>query len=194
MKGFPKFKSPLVVRPKSKQFTYLLLVLIGYLALQGWRTVQAVIALELLSAVCNVLLIAAAVLHVYRVRRYAEGDVTEMLPTIIILCGTVMLTKVLGFLASLSVFSLSSLLYLIVECVFWCAVIFCSIRAVCGRYKLLVPLLLLFFGFFWPFIRFELRQLDVILTVICHLLFVWFPIDAIVFTSLYVPEDKFNKI
>ncbi|MBO5128008.1 MAG: hypothetical protein J6D10_10600, partial [Clostridia bacterium] len=35
MKGFPKFKSPLVVRPKPKQFTYLLLVLIAYLLVQN---------------------------------------------------------------------------------------------------------------------------------------------------------------
>lgn len=194
MKGFPKFKSPLVVRPKPKQFVYLLLTLIGYLALQGWRVFRAVTAWDLLTVVTSVLLMAVAVWHVYRVRRYAEADVTEMLPSIIVLGGVLMLTKLAGFLVSLSAFTLSSLVYLLVECAFWCAVIVCSVRAVCGRYKLLVPLLLLFFGFFWAFIRFELRQLDEILVILCHLLFVWFPVDAIVFTSLYVPEDKFNKI
>ncbi len=194
MKGFPKFKSPLVVRPKPKQFLYLLLVLIAYIALQGWRTYQAVMSFDIIAAVSSILLVTAAVFHVYRVRRYAEGDVTEMIPTIIILAGTVMLTKLIGFLCALSSFTVTSLVYLLVECGFWVAVIVCSVRAVCGRYKLLVPLLLLFFGFFWAFIRFELRQLDEILVILCHLLFVWFPVDAIVFTSLYVPEDKFNKI
>ena len=194
MKGFPKFKSPLVIRPKPKQFVYLLLTLIGYLALQGWRVFRAVTSFDVLTVVTSVLLMAVAVWHVYRVRRYAEADVTEMLPSIIVLGGTIMLTKLIGFLCSLSAFSVPSLLYLLVECAFWCAVIVCSVRAVCGRYKLLVPLLLLFFGFFWAFIRFELRQLDEILVILCHLLFVWFPVDAIVFTSLYVPEDKFNKI
>lgn len=190
MKGFPRFKSPLVIRPKPKQFLYLLLTLIGYLALQGWRCVQSVAALDITSLLCSMLLMVITVFHVYRVRRFAQTDVTEMLPTIIMLGGVIMLTKVIGFLSSLSSFSISLLLYLIVECAFWCAVIVCAIRAVCGRYKLLVPLLLLFFGFFWAFIRFELRQLDEILVVLCHLLFVWFPVDAIVFTSLYVPESK----
>lgn len=194
MKGFPKFKSPLVIRPNPKQFIYLLLTLIGYLALQGWRVFRAVTSFDFLTVVTSVLLMAVAVWHVYRVRRYAEADVTAMLPSIIVLGGVLMLTKLAGFLASLSAFTLSSLGYLLVECAFWCAVIVCSVRAVCGRYKLLVPLLLLFFGFFWAFIRFELRQLDEILVILCHLLFVWFPVDAIVFTSLYVPEDKFNKI
>jgi len=194
MKGFPKFKSPLVIRPNPKQFVYLLLTLIGYLALQGWRVFRAVTAFDFLTVVISVLLMAVAVWHVYRVRRYAEADVTEMLPSIIVLGGVLMLTKLAWFLVSLSAFTLSSLVYLLVECAFWCAVIVCSVRAVCGRYKLLVPLLLLFFGFFWAFIRFELRQLDEILVILCHLLFVWFPVDAIVFTSLYVPEDKFNKI
>ena len=194
MKGFPHFKSPLVIRPKPKQFLYLSLTLIGYLALQGWRIFRGVGNADILAILTSVLLCAAAVFHVIRVRRYAQADVTEMLPTIILLAGVIMLTKIVGFVASLSAFSVSALLYLIVECVFWCAVIICSVRAVCGRYKLLVPLLLLFFGFFWAFIRFELRQLDEILVILCHLLFVWFPVDAIVFTSLYVPEDKFNKI
>ncbi len=194
MKGFPKFKSPLVIRPKPKQFVYLLLTLIAYLALQGWRVFRAVTSLDVLTIVTSVLLMLVAVWHVYRVRRYAQNDVTEMLPSIIVLGGALILTKLIGFLCSLSAFSVSSLLYLLVECAFWCAVIVCSVRAVCGRYKLLVPLLLLFFGFFWAFIRFELRQLDEILVILCHLLFVWFPVDAIVFTSLYVPEDKFNKI
>lgn len=194
MKGFPKFKSPLVVRPKPKQFVYLLLVLIAYLALQGWRTVRAVMTFDPAAVICNALLIAAAVFHVYRVRRYAEADVTEMIPTVIIFCAAVMLTKLIGFLCALSSFTVTSLVYLLVECAFWCAVIVCSVRAICGRYKLLVPLLLLFFGFFWAFIRFELRQLDEILVILCHLLFIWFPVDAIVFTSLYVPEDKCNKI
>lgn len=190
MKGFPHFKSPLVVRPRPKQFVYLLFVLIAYTALQGWRIVRAILSFDIIAAVSSSLLIAAAVFHVYRVRRYAERDVTEMIPTMIILAGSVMLTKLLTFLGSLSSFSVSSLLCLLVECIFWCAVVVCAVRAVCGKYKLLVPLLLLFFGFFWPFIRFELRQLDVILVVVCHLLFVWFPVDAIVFTSLYVPEEK----
>jgi len=194
MKGFPRFKSPLVIRPNPKQFLYLLLILIGYVALQGWRTVQAILNLDLLTVICTLPLMALSVWHVIRVRRRAQADVTEMLPTIIILGGVIMLTKIVGFLGSLSSFSVTLLIYLIVECVFWCAVIVCAVRAVCGRYKLLVPLLLLFFGFFWPFIRFELRELDRILEVICHLLFVWFPVDAIVFTSLYVPEDKFKKI
>ena len=194
MKGFPKFQSALVIRPKPKQFTYLLLTLIAYLGLQGWHTVQAILAFDILNALLCVLMIAVAVWHVCRVLRYVREDVTEMLPTIIILGGAQILCKIITFLCSLSAFSISGLLYLIVECVFWAAVILCSIRAVCGRYKLLVPLLLLFFGFFWPFIRYELRQLDQILVILCHCLFVWFPVDAIVFTSLYVPEDKFNKI
>lgn len=191
MKGFPQFKSALVIRPKPKQFTYLLLTLIVYLALQGWHTVQAVVALDILSAVICILMIAAAIWHVVRVRRYAQTDVTEMLPSIIVLGGVQILCKVITFLCSLSAFSVSALLYLLVECAFWAAVVVCSVRAVCGRYKLLVPLLLLFFGFFWPFIRYELRQLDQILVILCHFLFVWFPVDAIVFTSLYVPEKKF---
>ena len=194
MKGFPNFKSALVIRPKPKQFTYLVLTLIAYLGLQGWHTVQAVMSLDILSAVLDLLMIAVAVFHVYRVLRYAQADVTEMLPTVIILSGVQILCKIIAFLISLSAFSVSGLLYLLVECAFWAAVIVCSVRAVCGRYKLLVPLLLLFFGFFWPFIRYELRQLDQILVILCHFLFVWFPVDAIVFTSLYVPEDKFNKI
>ena len=194
MKGFPHFKSPLVIRPKPKQFLYLTLTVIAYLALQGWRCVQAALSFDLISVICTVLLMASAVLHLYRVRRYAQADVTEMLPTIIILGGVIMFSKVISFVGALSSFSIAALLYLIVECAFWCAVIICAVRAVCGRYKLLVPLLLLFFGFFWAFIRFELRQLDEILVILCHLLFVWFPVDAIVFTSLYVPEDKFNKI
>ena len=194
MKGFPNFKSALVIRPKPKQFTYLVLTLIAYLGLQGWHTVQAVMSLDILSVILNLLMIAVAVFHVYRVLRYAQADVTEMLPTVIILGGVQILCKIIAFLISLSAFSVSGLLYLLVECAFWAAVIVCSVRAVCGRYKLLVPLLLLFFGFFWPFIRYELRQLDQILVILCHFLFVWFPVDAIVFTSLYVPEDKFNKI
>ena len=194
MKGFPKFRSPLVIRPKPKQFVYLLLTLIGYLVLQGFRVFRAVTSLDVLSFITSALLMAVAVWHVYRVRRYAQKDVTEMLPSIMILGGTLILTKLIGFLCSLSAFSIASLIYLLIECAFWCAVTVCSVRAVCGRYKLLVPLLLLFFGFFWAFIRFELRQLDEILVILCHLLFVWFPVDSIVFTSLYVPEDKFNKI
>ena len=191
MKGFPNFKSPLVIRPKPRQFVYLLLTLIGYLALQGWRCVQSVMLPDIPSLLCSLLLMATAVFHVHRVRRYAQADVTEMLPTIIMLAAVIILTKIIGFFASLSSFSVSLLLYLIVEVIFWCAVVVCSVRAVCGRYKLLVPLLLLFFGFFWAFIRFELRELDEILVILCHLLFIWFPVDAIVFTSLYVPEKKF---
>ena len=194
MKGFPKYASPLVIRPKPKQFVYLLLTLIGYLALQGWRVFRAVTAADILTVVTAVLLSAVAVWHVYRVRRYAQNDVTEMIPSMIVLGGVLMLTKVVGFLTSLSAFSVSALVVLLVECAFWCAVLFCAVRAVCGRYKLLVPLLLLFFGFFWAFIRYELRQLDEILVIVCHLLFVWFPLDAIVFTSLYVPEEKMNKM
>ena len=191
MKGFPRFKSPLVIRPKPKQFLYLLLTLIAYLALQSWRVFRSVQTNDILSAVLALPMIGVAVWHVYRVRRYAQADVTEMIPTIVILGGTQIACKVIAFLASLSSFSVSALLYLTVECVFWAAVVVCSVRAVCGKYKLLVPLLLLFFGFFWPFIRYELRQLDQILVILCHFLFVWFPVDAIVFTSLYVPEKKF---
>ena len=194
MKGFPHFKSALVIRPKPRQFLYLSLTVIAYLALQGYRIFRAVGNADILAILTSVLLCAAAVFHLYRVRRYAAADVTEMLPTIILLAGVIMAAKVLGFVTSLSAFSISALVYLMVECAFWCAVTVCAVRAVCGRYKLLVPLLLLFFGFFWAFIRFELRQLDEILVILCHLLFVWFPVDAIVFTSLYVPEDKFNKI
>lgn len=194
MKGFPRFRSALVVRPKPKQFVYLLLTLIGYLALQSFRIFRAAAAPDLPSVLISAVLMVTAVWHVYRVRRYAEADVTEMLPSIIVLGGVLILTKIVSFLCSLSAFSVTALLYLLVECAFWCAVIVCSIRAVCGRYKLLVPLLLLFFGFPWAFIRFELRQLDEIIVILCHLLFVWFPVDAIVFTSLYVPEDKFHKM
>ena len=111
MKGFPKFKSPLVIRPKPKQFVYLLLTLIGYLALQGWRVFRAVTSLDVLTIVTSVLLMAVAVWHVWRVRRYAEADVTEMLPSIIVLGGTIMLTKLIGFLCSLSAFSVPSLLF-----------------------------------------------------------------------------------
>ena len=79
MKGFPKFKSPLVIRPKPKQFVYLLLTLIGYLALQGWRVFRAVTSLDVLTVITAVLLMLVTVWHVWRVRRYAEADVTEML-------------------------------------------------------------------------------------------------------------------
>ena len=77
MKGFPKFKSPLVIRPKPKQFVYLLLTLIGYLALQGWRVFRAVTSLDVLTVITAVLLMLVTVWHVWRVRRYAEADGTK---------------------------------------------------------------------------------------------------------------------
>ena len=187
---FPRFTSPLVIRPKAKQLNYLVLAAVLYLALSIWNIVQALSAADILAACVALPMIFVTVWHVYRIRRYAERDVTAMLPSVIVIGGVQILIRLLRFVLTLPAQTLLSVLALLAECVFWAAVVYCVIRAVCGQYKLLVPLALLFFGFFYVFIKHDLRQFDDIAAQVCLLLMIWFPVDAVAFTSLYGSSDQ----
>jgi len=187
---FPRFTSPLVIRPKAKQLNYLVLAAVLYLALSIWNIVQALSAADILAACAALPMIFVTVWHVYRIRRYAERDVTAMLPSVIVIGGVQILIRLLRFVLTLPAQTLLSVLALLAECVFWAAVVYCVIRAVCGQYKLLVPLALLFFGFFYVFIKHDLRQFDDIAAQVCLLLMIWFPVDAVAFTSLYGSSDQ----
>ncbi|MBQ8578523.1 MAG: hypothetical protein IJ449_11255, partial [Clostridia bacterium] len=96
----------------------------------------------------------------------------------------------LGFFASLSAISIKGVLFLLLESAFWVAFVLCTVRAICGQYKLIVPMLMLFFAFFYTFIKYDLRDFVSIASQVCLLLILWFPIDAVVFTSLYVKDDE----
>ncbi|MBO5649529.1 MAG: hypothetical protein J6S76_06405 [Clostridia bacterium] len=190
---FPQFHSALVVRPKPKQFSHMTIVLVLYLATQIYRTVSAIRQANVTDAVLAAAMIAPSVWYTVHIRRYAEANVTEMIPPIAILGAARILCKIVAFFAMLPAFSVSALLILLAECVFWVTVVVCATRAICGTYKLIVPLTVLFFGFFWPFITLDLRRFGDILAVVLELLLVWFPLDAVTFTSLYVPTDSNSK-
>ncbi len=185
-----KFTSPLVVRPKAKQIAYCLVAGVLLAALQLWLAVSALGKTDLLSALSALLLLGAAVYHVWIVVHDIRRDVTAMIPSIAVLAGAQMLRNVLLFIGQGSLSFKGSFL-LLMEIAFWCAFVVCAKRAVCGKYKLLVPLVFLFFAFFYTFIKFELRDIAALASQIGLLLILWFPIDAIAFTSLYPGNDKF---
>ena len=188
MKGFPVFTSPLVIRPKAKQLIYLLLIGIAYILLQGYTAFHAAVSFDWITLIASVLMIFCAAYHIIAIRRGAEKDVTVIIPPVIVISAAQILIKLMHFFTSLSDFGWKSLIILLAECTFWAAAVFCIAKAVCGRYKLIVPLILLLFGFFYAFIRYELRDIVNLVSQLCLLLMLWFPVDAVVFTSLYVPD------
>ena len=190
MKLFSELTSPLVIRPNAKQLTYLLIFGALLVILQGYAAYSALFGGAYLSFVCAVLLIAAVVYHVVTVRRRARQDVTAILPPVALIGAVQILTKLLGFLSSLSDVSIKGVLFLLLESAFWVAFVLCTVRAICGQYKLIVPMLMLFFAFFYTFIKYDLRDFVSIASQVCLLLILWFPIDAVVFTSLYVKDDE----
>lgn len=185
-----KFTSPLVIRPKAKQIGYCTVIGILLAVLQVYRIVTAAVAAQWLLLVSSLLLLAACVYHITVVIKDIRADVTAMIPPIVLLSGVELLRNLLFFLDRGEI-GLVPIFMLLLEIAFWCAFVPCTVRAVCGKYKLLVPLVFLFFAFFYVFMKFELRDFADIATQIGLLLILWFPIDAIAFTSLYPSSNTF---
>lgn len=193
MKLFPTFTSPLVIRPKSKQLIYMVISGIVFVILQLYCAVHALINGEILSCFLSVCIIAAVVYHVITVKGRAEQDVTVMLKPVMIISAVQIVSKLLDFFVHRSDIRVSTVLLLLCECIFWYSLAFCTVRTVCGTYKLIIPMCLLAAAFFYTFIKYDIRDVVSIVSQLMLLLLIWFPLDAIEFTSLYVnsKNEKF---
>ncbi len=185
-----KFTSPLVVRPKAKQIAYCLFAGIVLACLQIYTIAVQLRAGHMLAVLSAALLLIACVPHVWIVVRHIRHDVTAMIPTVTIIAAAQIVRNFL-YLIRLESIGFAAILMFVLEIAFWFAFIPCTVRAICGKYKLLVPLVFLFFAFFYAFIKYELRDFTDLASQICLLLILWFPIDAIAFTSLYPGTEKF---
>lgn len=194
----PKFSSPMVIRPKAKQRIYMLLALPLFLIMQVWVFALSFDDLYIPGILSSPVLVVLMLWHTYQFLLKAEGDVTAFLPSAIAVSAAQIVLRIFSFVYD-HLFLLteeglrlplkvSDVLLLGAECLYWIFLAYAIIKAVCGQYKLVVPLLALFFGFFYTFIEYDLRSFAHIAAEVCLLLLLWFPIDAVAFTSLYTQE------
>ena len=190
----PEFRSPLVMRKDAKQRYYTLIALAVFLFFEGMTAVQALnpfAFFPLLEAIVTSLL---AVWHGYLVFIRMPQNVTAFLPSVLCLCGARILFKIPAYIMGLfDGFSLSGLLLFLGEICFWAAFAPCTVRAVCGKYKLIVPMIFLFFGFFYTFIKYDLHAFSSIGAQICLILLLWFPVDSIAFTTYLERKKEASK-
>ena len=186
----PVFRSPLVMRDHAKQPLYTAVTLIPFLFFEGFAVYKALLPFSVFPIFEALVMSVLAVWHVTLVRTKALHDVTAFLPSLLALCAARILFKIPAYLLGLAEgFTFRGLVLLFCEIVFWAAFGYCTVRAVCGKYKLIVPMLFLFFGFFYTFIKYDLHAFGSIGAQICLFLLLWFPIDGIGFTT-YLERKK----
>ncbi len=192
MKRLFSFQSPLVMRPDARQPRYLLCCAVLYTVLAVLKTVQMLsdgIHLWLPSLITAALLLWLS----FAVMRDGKKDVTAAIPPVVFIGAWQIVEKALMPVTNLPTKSsalMGDLFWLLAEGAFWVVFVLCFIRAICGKYKILLPMALLFFGFFYAFIKYDLRAFADILMRIFLLLCLWFPLDAVTFTSLYKKEEE----
>ena len=184
MEFFRLPKSPMSVLPGAKQLRTIWFVLAGFLAASGVLCVFNGRDGNWLALAECVLSAAAAVLHVRTFCRKAVGSVMSFFPTTCLLAALRVLFKLIGIPSRFGEGTESPLvLLLIIEILFWAAFCLCTYFALMGKAKLMLPLAMLLFAFFYVFVEFELRNFLEIARLILFLLLLWFPIDAVSFTS-----------
>ena len=187
---FPEFHSPLVMRKDAKQKIYTLIVLVPCLLFEAYAAVRAFSPFSFAVTAEALVMAVLAVFHGYRVFVRMPRDVTALLPSVLLISAARIVFKIPAYVSGLSDgFSLSGLFLFLGEICFWIAFAHCTVRAVCGKYKLIVPMILLFFGFFYTFIKYDLHAVCQIGAQICLFLMLWFPIDASAFTT-YLERKK----
>lgn len=191
---FPVFRSPLVMRRDTKQPLFSLLTLFPFLLFQGIAVYRALSPFALLPLLDALMLSALAIWHTYLVRVRSPHDVTAFLPSVLAISAERILFRLLNYLFGLSDgFSLSGLLLILLEVSFWAVFAYFTVQAVCGHVKLIVPLLFLFFGFFYAFIEYALHSFVSIAVQVFLLILLWLPIDGVTFMSYpdqMQPETK----
>ncbi|MBQ3065163.1 MAG: hypothetical protein IJC98_02900 [Clostridia bacterium] len=181
----PRFSSPLLIRPKSKQLRHMVFVYVLLAAMQAYIIITAISKADAFAIISSILTLSAATYHTVTIYKNAAKDVTSLIYPVILTGIVRVLLLVTGFLLQIPNVGLSAVAALLAESLFWAALVFCVIRAVCGHYKLLVPLALIFVALFYVCIKYNFQQFSETFTHICTLLLIWFPVDAVVFTSLY---------
>lgn len=179
------FSSPLIVYPKAKQKRYAAIFLIPFLALSLWRAFSAYEA-RALGAVCSSLALLVCVIWlVCSFIKDSTRDITVVLLPSIVICALQIIDKLFPIMFSKEEIGI----LFIMEIAFWITFAFFFVKGILGKCKIIIPMLFLFFGFFYAFIVYDLRaELPTIGTQITLFLLLWFVLDAATFTSL--PEEE----
>ena len=184
MRFFRLPKSPMNVLPGAKQIKTIWFVLAAFLAASGVLCVFNGRDGNWLALAECVLSAAAAVLHVRTFCRKAVGLVMSFFPTTCLLVAVRVLFKLIGSPSRFGEGTESPfVLLLIIEILFWAAFCLSAYFALMGKAKLMLPLAMLLFAFFYIFVEVNLRSFLEIARLILFLLLLWMPIDAVCFTS-----------
>ncbi len=183
--------SPMNVLPKSRQFQTVWFVLAGFLALSGILVVSSWGSGDWFSVAECMLSAAAAVYHVCVFSRKALQSVMSFFPTTCLLVLIRLLMKLIGIPSRFEDGTGSPLtVFLVIEFLFWIGFCVCTYFALMGRAKLILPLVMLLFAFFYIFVEVEFRNFLEIARLILFLLLLWLPIDAVSFSS---SPERFGK-
>lgn len=182
----------MIILPNAKQKRCIIPALILYVILEGYIMFRSIPEF-ITDAVFSVVFAALAVWHTVLYVRDSSKNVTAFLPSVIAIGGARILYKLVSFFLALSGFSVKGLLILLMEVLYWAVLVFTIIRAVCGKCKLMIPMFLLFFGFLYLFISIDLRAFSELISMICLLLLLWFPVDSVIFTSFFVPPKSSRR-
>ena len=186
MRLFRLPKSPMSVLPGAKQIKTIWFVLAGFLVVSGVICVLAGREGRWLILAECVLSAAAAVFHVRTFCRKAVGSVMSFFPTTCLLVAVRVLFKLIGIPSQLRLWFGSEIgfaISLAIPILFWAGFCLCTYFALMGKAKLMLPLAMLLFAFFYIFVEVNLRSFLEIARLILFLLLLWMPIDAVCFTS-----------
>lgn len=180
----PHLSSPLVVYPKAKQKRYAAVALLLYAALSVWQVTLFLRADAFGKVFTTLALLCCAIWLVGAFIKDATRDITCVIyPTLAI--------AVLQIVQTLLSADRIALFPEIFEIVLWGAFAFFFVRGICGKCKIIIPMLFLFFGFFYAFIAYDLRaELPALSTTVVLFLILWFVLDAATFTSLPKEETR----
>ncbi len=181
-----KLTSPLIVYPKAKQKVRAVIFLVPYTALSLWRVALACEAKSAAEISIPLLLLACAVWLVCAFVSASTRNITVVLmPTL-----AISLIEIISKLLPVIIYGeKSNILMSFLEICFWIAFAICFTKGIMGKCKIIIPMLCLFFGFFYAFIGYDLRaELPTWSGQINLFLILWFVLDAATFTSL--PKDE----
>lgn len=190
MKHIFSFTSPMVIRPGARQLKETVLFSIFYLILQGYTVVTSCIPLGTFQPFpffYSLGMFFLTIWYLYCVKKKAEKNCTAFLMPMLLICSFQVLYKLILLVFSIFQHEKSfstTLIHTVIESAFWLFLAFFIARAVCGRSKILIPMLFLFFGFFYLFTQVTIRDIYRLASCLFLFLILWLPLDAIVFTSL----------